>query len=175
MTTPSQADYAHPGRGILHQRRRPAAAGLSPKRRPASCPPVPFEYAGVHGTPRTLYNPRYIYFQPRVGFAYRFHPDTVHPWRPGPLCSGQLRHGQPDGVQRHHNYTATSDNFYHPYTNPTTGSVSSLFNPYPGWPDAPTGNSLGRADQYRLRDRLHRPASTGAFMWMKRAQACSSR
>jgi hypothetical protein len=100
------------------------------------------DYSGVHGTPRTLYDPRYFYFQPRLGFAYLFHPTTVLRGGLGRFAQASFDTDSQNGFSATTNYTATSDNFYHGYTNPTTGSVSSLLNPYPDGLTAPTGNSL---------------------------------
>ena len=35
------------------------------------------EFSGVNGAPTTPYDPRYRYFQPRLGFAYQVYPNTV--------------------------------------------------------------------------------------------------
>jgi hypothetical protein len=99
-------------------------------------------YSGVHGTPRTLYDPRYLYFQPRLGFAYRWHPNTVLRGGLGRFAQASWDTDSQNGYSATTNYTATSDNFYHAYTNPTTLSVSSLANPFPDGLTAPTGNSL---------------------------------
>lgn len=100
------------------------------------------DYSGVHGTPRTLYNPKYLYFQPRLGFAYRWHPNTVLRGGLGRFLQASFDTTSQNGYSATTNYTATSDNYYHAYTNLLTGSTSSLLNPYPDGLTPPTGNSL---------------------------------
>ncbi|MDP9051967.1 MAG: carboxypeptidase regulatory-like domain-containing protein, partial [Acidobacteriota bacterium] len=141
VTTPSQASYATlvgtPSTNIgvnLLQAYRPSASTFIAT--------GAIGYSGVHGTPRTLYNPRYLYFQPRLGFAYRFHPRTVLRGGLGRFAQASFDTDSQNGYSATTNYTATSDNFYHGYTNPITGTVSSLLNPYPDGLTAPTGNSL---------------------------------
>ncbi len=147
VTTPSQANYAtlvgatstNAGVQLLQAYRSNPATFVSMGA---------FDYSGVHGTPATIYNPRYIYFQPRLGFAYRFHPDSVIRGGLGRFVQASFDTASQAGFGATTNYTPTSDNFYHPYTNPTTGSVSSLLNPYPDGLTAPTGNTL--AEQTNL-------------------------
>jgi hypothetical protein len=141
VTTPSQASYAslvgatsaNIGVNLLQAYRPNAGTFVSTGA---------VDYSGVHGTPRTLYNPRYLYFQPRFGFAYRWHPDTVIRGGLGRFVQASFDTDSQNGFSATTNYTATSDNFYHGYTNPITGSASSLLNPYPDGLTAPTGNSL---------------------------------
>lgn len=101
------------------------------------------EFSSANGTPRTRTNPRYTYFQPRLGFAYRLYPKTV-------LRGGLGRFVQADfiapaqvGYSQSTGFVATSDNYYHPYTDPTTNTVATVSNPYPGGLLQPTGSSLG--------------------------------
>ena len=141
VTTPSQASYAslvgatsaNIGVNLLQAYRPNAGTFVSTGA---------VDYSGVHGTPRTLYNPRYLYFQPRLGFAYRWHPDTVIRGGLGRFVQASFDTDSQNGFSATTNYTATSDNFYHGYTNPITGSASSLLNPYPDGLTAPTGNAL---------------------------------
>jgi Carboxypeptidase regulatory-like domain len=100
------------------------------------------EYAGVHGTPDTLYNPKYRYVQPRIGIAYRFFPNTVIRGGIGRFLRGSFDLESQNGFSQTTNYTPTSNNFYQPYTNPATGHTSTLSNPYPDGLTLPTGNSL---------------------------------
>jgi hypothetical protein len=141
VTTPSQAAYgsmvgaASSNIGVnLLQAYRPNAGSFITT--------GAIGYSGVHGTPRTLYDPRYLYFQPRLGFAYRWHPNTVLRGGLGRFAQASWDTDSQNGYSATTNYTATSDNFYHAYTNPTTLSVSSLANPFPDGLTAPTGNSL---------------------------------
>jgi hypothetical protein len=151
VTTPSQASYA----SLIGATSTNTGVNLLQTYRPSASTFVStgaIDFAGVHGTPDTVYNPRYLYFQPRLGFAYRWHPDTVIRGGLGRFAqtsfdtaaqSGGLNLAPSQtGFSATTNYTATSNNWYTPYTNPTTGSVSSLLNPYPDGLTAPTGNSL---------------------------------
>jgi hypothetical protein len=141
VTTPSQASYA----SLVGATSANIGVNLLQAYRPNASTFVTtgaVDYSGVHGTPRTLYNPRYLYFQPRLGFAYRFYPHTVIRGGLGRFVQASFDTDSQNGFSATTSYTATSDNFYHPYTNPTTGSVSSLLNPYPDGLTPPTGNSL---------------------------------
>jgi hypothetical protein len=141
VTTPSQASYA----SLVGATSANIGVNLLQAHRPNASTFVTtgaIDYSGVHGTPRTLYNPRYLYFQPRIGFAYRVHPDTVLRGGLGRFVQASFDTDSQNGFSATTNYTATSDNFYHSYTNPATGNTSSLLNPYPDGLTAPTGNSL---------------------------------
>lgn len=95
------------------------------------------QYAGVDGVSRYVINPRYRYFQPRVGFAYQVHPDTV------------LRGGYGRFVQADFHTDATSQSGYSattPYI-ATTNNYETINgtwdNPFPNGLVKPAGNSLG--------------------------------
>lgn len=141
VTTPSQASYA----SLIGASSTNAGVQLLQAFRPNAATFVStgaFGYAGVNGTPRTLYNPKYTYFQPRLGVAYRFHPDSVIRGGLGRFVQASFDTASQAGYGATTNYTATSDNYYHPYTNPLTGSVSTLLNPYPDGLTPATGDSL---------------------------------
>src|SRR6266702_446263 len=141
VTTPSQASYAsligatstNIGVNLLQTYRPNAGTFVSTGA---------IDYAGVHDTPSEVYNPRYLYLQPRIGFAYRLHPDTVFRGGLGRFAQANFDTASQSGFSATTNYTATSDNWYHRYTNPTTGSVSTLLNLYPDGLTQPTGNLL---------------------------------
>jgi len=95
------------------------------------------EYAGTGGTSRSITDLRYKYFQPRLGFAYQLHPNTV-------LRGGYGRFTQANFVANHANqlgyssttpYTVTNDNYY--------TVANTLDNPFPSGLVPLTGNSLG--------------------------------
>jgi hypothetical protein len=95
------------------------------------------EYAGVNGTPRGELNPRYKYFQPRLGFAYQIMNNTV------------LRGGVGRFVEADFNQTGSTTGFSS--TTPYCPSACTNYdfvgqtwdNPFPGGLVAPTGSSLG--------------------------------
>jgi hypothetical protein len=141
VTTPSQASYG----SLIGATSTNIGVNLLQTYRPSASTFVStgaIDFAGVHGTPDTVYDPRYLYFQPRIGFAYRFHPDTVLRGGLGRFAQASFDTASQTGFSATTNYTASSNNFYTAYTNPTTGSVSTLDNPYPDGLTAPTGNSL---------------------------------
>ncbi len=140
VTGPSQATYAsevgasstNAGIKLLQQYRPDASTFVS---RGA------FEYAGVNGTPSTLTNPRYRYFQPRLGFAYRLHPTTVIRGGLGRFVQGLdtlYSFGLPGqtGFSQSTNYVATTNNYQE--TSPQTWD-----NAFASGLQQPTGNSLG--------------------------------
>jgi hypothetical protein len=95
------------------------------------------EYAGVNGTPRGELNPRYKYFQPRLGFAYQIMNNTV------------LRGGVGRFVQADFNQTGSTTGFssstpYCPSACSNYDTVGQTWDtPFPGGLVAPTGSSLG--------------------------------
>lgn len=93
------------------------------------------EYAGVNGTPNTIYNTKHHYFQPRVGFAYSFHPETVLRGGFGRFVQTSFDTGSQTGFSQTTNMSPTPDN-YHTIT-------ATLANPYPSGLIQPTGNALG--------------------------------
>jgi hypothetical protein len=95
------------------------------------------EYAGVNGTPRGETNPRYKYFQPRLGFAYQIMNNTV------------LRGGVGRFVEADFNQTANQTGFssttpYCPSTCTNYDTVGETWeNPFPQGLVVPTGSSFG--------------------------------
>jgi hypothetical protein len=141
VTTPSQASYSSLVSGSssntgvqLLQTYRPNASTFVTE--------GAIEFAGVHGAPTTVTDPRYRYFQPRLGFAFRVHPKTVLRAGLGRFAQADFVTASQTGFSQTTNFTATSDNYEHTYTNPVTGHVSTLGNPYPDGLTLPTGNSL---------------------------------
>lgn len=92
-------------------------------------------YAGVNGTPRTLYDPIYHYFQPRIGAAYRFTDKLVLRGGLGRFVQASFDKPSQTGFDSNTYYTATNDNYY--------TQANTLANPFPNGLVQPTGNSLG--------------------------------
>jgi Carboxypeptidase regulatory-like domain len=95
------------------------------------------EYAGINGTPRGETNPRYRYFQPRIGFAYQILNNTV------------LRGGVGRFVEASFNPSSNQTGFssttpYCPSACSNYDTVGATWdNPFPQGLVAPTGNSFG--------------------------------
>jgi len=95
------------------------------------------EYAGVNGTPRGETNPRYKYFQPRIGFAYQIMNNTV-------LRGGVGRFVQADFNPNSNQTGFSSTTPYCPSTCTNYDTVGETWdNPFPQGLVVPTGNSLG--------------------------------
>lgn len=94
------------------------------------------EYAGVNGTPTTIYNTKHDYFQPRIGFAYSIRPTTVVRGGLGRFVQTSFDVGSQTGFSQTTQMVANGGNNYH-----TIGA--SLANPYPTGLVQPTGSSLG--------------------------------
>jgi len=92
-------------------------------------------YAGQNGASRYIINPRYKYFQPRLGFAYRLRKNTVIRGGLGRFVQATNWQGSQDGFASSTPFNATTDNFH--------TWVNTLGNPFPDGKNAPTGNSLG--------------------------------
>lgn len=94
-------------------------------------------FAGVNGTSRSVVNPRYKYFQPRLGFAYQVHKDTVIRGGLGRFVQPTFFTGGQPGFSTSTPFIATTDNYY--------TAASTFSNPYPTGIIQPTGSSLGTA------------------------------
>lgn len=94
------------------------------------------EYAGLNGTSRYTVNPRYKYFQPRLGFAYAITPTLVLRGGLGRFVQASWYTGSQEGYSASTPMLPTTDDYM---------SVSATFdNPYPnGRTVLPTGNTLG--------------------------------
>jgi hypothetical protein len=94
-------------------------------------------YAGQNGTSRSVTDPQYKYFQPRVGFAYVLAPNLVFRGGLGRFVQSNYvaNHANQAGYSATTTFTPTTDNYITP--------ASSLDNPYPSGLVANTGNSLG--------------------------------
>jgi hypothetical protein len=94
-------------------------------------------YAGVNGTSRDVTGTTMKYFQPRVGFAYRIHPNTVIRGGVGRFTEANfvVSHGNQTGYSTSTPFTATNDNYL--------TMASTLANPFPTGEVHVTGNSLG--------------------------------
>jgi Carboxypeptidase regulatory-like domain len=92
-------------------------------------------YAGLDGTSRYGENPQYKYFQPRIGFAYRFRDRMVVRGGYGRFVESSFNTFSQAGFSQGTPFIATTDNFRTP--------VNTLANPYPNGKVSPIGNSLG--------------------------------
>ena len=96
-------------------------------------------YAGLNGTSRTVINPRYKYFQPRIGFAYQIRPNTVLRGGLGRFVQSTFLTSiaSQDGYSTSTPITTDTNNYH------TIPANWSLENPLPGGLLPVTGNSLG--------------------------------
>ena len=92
-------------------------------------------YAGVNGTPRTVLNPRYDYFQPRLGFAFEPMHGTVLRGGLGRFVQADFVTGNQNGYSVTTPLTVTTDNY--------RTALVTMDNPYPKGLLPVTGNSLG--------------------------------
>ncbi len=83
------------------------------------------QYAGVNGMSRNVTQTSKKYFQPRIGFAYRIHPNTVIRGGLGRFVQANFltRNGKPGRLQQQHGRsTATNDSYF--------TQASTLANPF---------------------------------------------
>jgi hypothetical protein len=94
-------------------------------------------YAGLNGTSRSAVNPRYKYFQPRIGFAYLLRPNTVIRGGIGRFVQSSYQTGvtSQDGYSTSTPITAANDNYH--------TVAATLENPLPNGLVAISGNSKG--------------------------------
>jgi hypothetical protein len=118
---------AAPGIALL-QEYRPAASSFVPT--------GGILYAGLNGTSRSAVNPRYKYFQPRIGFAYLLRPSTVIRGGIGRFVQSSYQTGvtNQDGYSTSTPITTTNDNYH--------TSAATLDNPLTSLLPI-TGNSKG--------------------------------
>jgi len=95
-------------------------------------------YAGVNGTPDTVENAMYKYYQPRLGFAYHLFENTVIRGGLGRFVQADFTtaSGNQTGYSQSTNFTATTNNY-------ESAPTISMENPYPNGLLAVTGNSQG--------------------------------
>ncbi len=93
-------------------------------------------YAGLNGTSPYVENPRYKYFQPRVGFAYRVYPNIVLRGGVGRFVQADFATASQTGYSQTTNLTVTTNNF-------ESAPNFSLENPYPSGLQPVIGNSQG--------------------------------
>lgn len=95
------------------------------------------QYAGLNGTSRAVNDPYWKYFQPRLGFAYRIHPQTVIRGGLGRFVETNFTTNDihQDGYSSSTTFQPTLDN-YHTIN-------ATLDNPFPNGLVPITGNSLG--------------------------------
>jgi hypothetical protein len=93
-------------------------------------------YAGVNGTSRDVENPRYKYYQPRVGFAYQVHENTVIRGGFGRFVQADFNTGAQTGYSQTTNFTATTNSYQ-------SAPTISMDNPYPNGLLPVTGNTQG--------------------------------
>ncbi len=95
------------------------------------------EYAGVNGVSRDVTQTSKKYFQPRIGFAYRIHPNTV-------IRGGLGRFVQANFLTGNGNQTGYSNSTpFDPSNDSYFTQASSLANPFPAGELPVVGNSLG--------------------------------
>jgi len=94
-------------------------------------------YAGLNGTSRSAVNPRYKYFQPRIGFAYQIRPNTVLRGGIGRFVQSSFQTGvaSQDGYSTSTPIIAANDNYH--------TVAATLANPLPSGLLALTGNTKG--------------------------------
>src|SRR5262245_2434122 len=92
-------------------------------------------YADLDGASRYVENPQYKYFQPRMGFAYRFRNSIVLRGGYGRFVESSFNLASQAGFSQGTPFIATTDNFRNP--------VNTLDNPFPGGKVSPIGASLG--------------------------------
>lgn len=92
-------------------------------------------YAGVNGTSDYAMNPRYKYFQPRLGFAYQLRPNLILRGGLGRFVQSSFTTGSQSGFSASTPFIATTDNYY--------TINATLANPFPAGLVPITGNSLG--------------------------------
>ncbi len=94
-------------------------------------------YAGVNGTSRAVNDPYWKYFQPRLGFAYQIHPNTVIRGGIGRFVEANFTSNDThqDGFSSSTTFQPTLDNFH--------TINATIDNPYPNGLVAITGSKLG--------------------------------
>lgn len=134
VTTPSQAAYATEIAGTststgiqLLQQFRPNASTFVTR--------GGIEYAGVNGISDDAMNPRYKYFQPRVGFAYQLASNLILRGGLGRFAQSSFTTGSQSGFSASTPFIATTNNYY--------SINSTLANPFPTGLVPVTGNTLG--------------------------------
>ncbi len=93
-------------------------------------------YAGTNGTSRYVQNPRYKYFQPRLGFAYQMYENTVIRGGLGRFVQADFVTGAQTGYSQTTALTATTNNY-------ESAPTVSMENPYSSGLEPVTGNSQG--------------------------------
>ena len=93
-------------------------------------------YAGLNGTSRYVVNPRYKYFQPRLGFAYHVFENTVIRGGLGRFVQADFITGAQTAYSQTTSLVASTDNYQ-------SAPTVSLADPYPNGLAPVTGNSQG--------------------------------
>ena len=99
------------------------------------------EYAGINGESRNVTQTSKKYFQPRLGFAYRLHPNTVIRGGLGRFVQANFLTGLGNqaGYSNSTTYDATNDSYF--------TQASTIANPFPSGQLPVTGNALGGLTQ----------------------------
>jgi hypothetical protein len=92
-------------------------------------------YAGLDGTSRYAVNPRYIYFQPRIGFAYQVHPDLVIRGGAGRFVQPSFITGNQLGYSQSTTMSPTQDSYHSIH--------ADMSSPFPDGVNSAVGNSEG--------------------------------
>jgi hypothetical protein len=137
VTSAAQANYAavlagsstNTGTALL-QAQRPNVSGFVAK--------GGLLYAGVNGTPNTVENAVYKYYQPRLGFAYHLFENTVVRGGLGRFVQADFNtaSGNQTGYSQTTTFTPTTNNY-------ESAPTISMENPYPNGIEPATGNSQG--------------------------------
>jgi hypothetical protein len=133
ISAPAQAAYAQ----ILNKNASNPTVQLLAQIVPANAFKVPGAqlFAGVNGQARTVFDPDYHEWQPRVGFAYRIGPNTVFRGGFGRFTQAEYEKAGQNGFSLATPLVASQDNNFTPY--------DTLGNPFRSGVLAPTGSSLG--------------------------------
>jgi len=134
VTAPSQAAYAAEIAGA------PASTGIQLLQQYRGDPSTfitrgGIQYAGLNGTSDYAMNPRYKYFQPRLGFAYQLKPNLILRGGLGRFAQSSFTTGSQSGFSASTPFIATTNNYY--------TINATLANPFPTGLVPITGNTLG--------------------------------
>ena len=140
VTAVAQPAYA----AVLASGSSNAGAAFLQKYRPSVSsfnPTGQVRYAGVNGVSRDVTQTSKRYFQPRLGFAYRIHPNTVVRGGLGRFVQANFLTGLTNqaGYSNSTPFNPTNDNYF--------TAASTLANPFPTGEIPVAGNSLGGLTQ----------------------------
>jgi hypothetical protein len=102
-----------------------------------------YEFPGVNGAPRRLYDTDWTNIQPRIGFAYRVGDKTVIRGGAGIYYQAATQGGTTTGFTQSTGYNTSLDGGVTPSAGASLNGAYSLANPFPNGFAAPTGASQG--------------------------------